>query len=108
MNGYILLFFAVIAEVIATSSLKLSQGFTKLVPSLVVAGGYSIAFWLMSIALKTLPVGVLYALWCGLGILGIALISIFYFQEPFGVWHFLGILFIILGIAILCLVTGIH
>lgn len=108
MNSYALLFFAVIAEIIATSALKMSYGFTRLYPSLVVIGGYCSAFWLMGIALKTLPVSILYAIWCGLGILGIAFIGVFYFKETFGIWHILGTLFIIVGIAILCIMTDTH
>jgi len=108
MGAYGILIFAVIAEIIATSALKMSQGFTKLYPSLAVVGGYSVAFWLMAIALKTLPMGVFYALWCGLGIIGIALIGVFYFGESFGIWQFLGISLIVAGIVILCMVTEIH
>lgn len=108
MNPYTLLFFAVIAEIIATSALKMSHGFTRLYPSLIVVCGYSMAFWLMGISLKTLPVSILYSLWAGLGILGIALIGIFYFKEPFTIWHFVGTLLIVAGIVILCMVTNVH
>ena len=108
MNAYLLLFFAVIAEIIATSALKMSYGFSRLYPSLIVVSGYSVAFWLMSISLKTMPVSILYSLWAGLGILGIALIGIFYFKEPFTVWHLIGTFFIIVGIVILCSVTYAH
>ena len=108
MTAYTLLFIAVIAEIIATSALKMSHGFTKLYPSLVVVGGYSIAFWLMGISLKTLPVSILYSLWAGLGILGIALIGVFYFKEAFGIWHFVGTFLIFAGIVILCMVTDAH
>lgn len=108
MNAYALLFFAVIAEVIATSALKMSQGFTKLYPSLIVASGYSVAFWLISMALKTLPVSILYSIWSGLGILGIALIGVFYFKETFTIWHFIGTFLIVTGIVILCVVTDVH
>ena len=108
MSAYVILFFAVIAEIIATSALKMSHGFTKLTPSLVVVSGYSVAFWLMSISLKTLPVSILYSLWAGLGILGIALIGVFYFKEAFTFWHLLGTLFILAGIVILCMVTDVH
>lgn len=108
MVSYVLLFFAVIAEIIATSALKMSQGFTKLYPTLIVVCGYTIAFWLMGIALKTLPVSILYSLWGGLGIMGIALIGVYYFHEEFTVWHFIGTSLIITGIVILCLATDIH
>lgn len=106
MNAYLLLLFAVIAEIIATSALKTSNGMTRLVPSLIVAGGYSVAFWLMSICLKTLPVSIVYAIWCGLGILGISLIGIFYFKELFGLWHAVGMACILAGVVILSLVTN--
>lgn len=105
MNPYYLLFIAIIAEIIATSALKASYGLSKLYPSLIVVIGYTISFWLMSITLKTLPVGVVYAIWSGLGILGIAIIGSFYFREVFGLWHLLGTLLIIAGVIILSLVT---
>lgn len=108
MRAYALLFIAVIAEIIATSALKMSYGLSKLYPSLVVVCGYSLAFWFMSISLKTMPVSILYSLWAGLGVLGIAAIGVFYFKEAFSIWHFLGTFLIITGIVILCLVTDIH
>lgn len=108
MNAYALLFFAVIAEVIATSALKMSHGFTRLYPSLIVVSGYSVAFWLMGISLKTLPVSILYSLWAGLGILGMALIGVFYFKESFTIWHFTGTSLIVIGIVILCMITDAH
>lgn len=108
MKAYAILFVAVVAEIVATSALKMSYGFTKLYPSLVVVGGYSLAFWLMGISLKTLPVSILYSLWGGLGILGIAMIGVFYFHEDFRIWHFIGTFLIIAGIVILCMVTDVH
>lgn len=108
MISYLLLLFAVIAEIIATSALKVSDGFTKLFPSLVVAVGYFLAFWLMSLTLKTLPVSIVYAIWSGLGIVGISIIGISYFSEEFGLWHLIGTLFILIGVIVLTLVTKSH
>ena len=108
MNAYLVLVFAVIFEIIATSSLKLSDGFSKFYPSLFVVVGYSSAFWLMSITLKTLPVGIVYALWSGLGIIGIAIIGGVYFKEAYTAWHVFGIFLILAGITILSLVTNSH
>jgi small multidrug resistance pump len=105
MNPYYLLFIAIIAEIIATSALKASNGFSKLYPALIVVLGYATSFWFMSITLKVLPVGIVYAIWSGLGILGIAIIGIFYFHEAFGLWHLLGTSLIIAGVIILSLVT---
>ena len=66
--SYIYLAIAVVAEVIATSALKASEEFTKLWPSLIVIVGYSVAFYLLSLCLKTIPLGVMYAIWSGLGV----------------------------------------
>lgn len=106
MTPYVLLFFAIIAEVIATSALKLSHGFTKLLPSIVVIIGYSLTFWLMSLALKELPVAVVYAIWCGIGIIGMAIIGVVYFNEVFGGWHFLGTSLIMAGVITLSVATN--
>ena len=67
MKNWIFLSAAIICEVIATSSLKSSEGFTKLAPSLLVVAGYGAAFYLLSLTLKSIPVGMAYAIWSGLG-----------------------------------------
>lgn len=108
MSAYIYLIIAVIAEIVGTSALKASYGMTKLYPSLLVVGAYALAFWSLSISLKMLPVSIVYAIWAGLGILGIALIGVFYFKEAFGIWHFLGIALIVVGIGILTQITTAH
>jgi len=66
---WLCLFVAIISEVIGTSALKASQGFTRLIPSLLVIGGYSTAFYFLSLTLKAIPVGIAYAIWSGVGIL---------------------------------------
>ncbi|MBS0634652.1 MAG: multidrug efflux SMR transporter [Verrucomicrobia bacterium] len=108
MNPYVLLLVAVLAEIIGTTALKASYGMTRLIPASIVVVGYCIAFWTMSLTLKVLPVGVVYAIWCGLGIMGIALIGVFYYGEAFGLWHLLGLLCIIAGVVILSAVTVNH
>src|SRR5690606_12286032 len=75
MNGAVLLAIAIIGEVVATSFLKASNGFTELVPTLVVVIGYAITFYFFSLALQTIPVGIAYAIWSGSGIVLIALIA---------------------------------
>ena len=70
--GYLYLSIAIVAEVIATSALKASDGFTKSGPSLVVVLGYGVSFYFLSLVLKTVPVGVAYAIWSGAGIVLIA------------------------------------
>ena len=79
--AYALLTIAIIAEVIGTLALKQSDGFSKLLPSLIVIGGYSLAFFLVSIVLKTLPVGITYAIWAGSGTALVLLISAMIFEQ---------------------------
>jgi len=68
MKTALIFFLAVLSEVIATTSLKFSEGFTKLLPSLIVIMGYGLSFYLLSIRLKNMPIGIAYALWSGIGI----------------------------------------
>lgn len=79
--GYLYLFIAIIAEVVATSSLKLSDGFTNLLPSLVVVIGYGISFFFLSLVLKTMSIGIAYAIWAGGGIIAIAVIGVISFKQ---------------------------
>jgi small multidrug resistance pump len=72
---YLYLAIAILAEVIATSSLKATNGFTRWMPSLIVALGYGVAFYFLSLTLRTMSVGIAYAIWCGAGIVLVALIS---------------------------------
>jgi len=73
--SYLYLGIAIVAEVIATSFLRQSAGFTRLVPTLVMATGYGVAFYCLSLALRDIPTGVAYAIWSGVGIVLIALIA---------------------------------
>jgi len=68
MKTALILFFAILSEVIATIALKLSDGFTRIVPSVIVVIGYGASFYLLSISLKVLPIGLAYAIWSGVGI----------------------------------------
>jgi small multidrug resistance pump len=81
--AYFYLALAIIAEVIATSSLKASAEFTKLVPSMIVVTGYGIAFYLLTLVLRSIPIGITYAIWSGVGIILVAVVgAIFYKQLP--------------------------
>jgi len=99
--GHLYLTLAVIAEVIATSALKASEEFTKLIPRLVVVAGYAMAFYCLSVVLKTIPVGIAYAIWSGMGIVLISLVAaISYKQIPD--WPAVaGILLIIAGVVVI-------
>ena len=78
---YMYLFMAIVAEVIATSSLKAAEGFTKLGPSLLVVIGYAAAFYLLSLVLRSMTVGIAYAIWSGVGIVLLALVGAITFRE---------------------------
>jgi len=81
--AYVYLAIAIAAEVAATSALKASEEFTKLVPTVIVITGYGLAFYCLALALRSIPVGIAYAIWAGLGIALIALAgALFYRQVP--------------------------
>ena len=101
MNKWILLSFAIISEVIATSSLKSTEGFTKLWPSVIVLVGYSAAFYFLSLTLDTIPIGVAYAVWSGIGIAGIALVSVFFFEQRLDAGAIIGMALIVAGVVVL-------
>lgn len=101
MNAYVYLALAIVAEVIATSALKASEGFTRLGPSLLVAAGYGIAFYFLSLTLKSVPVGVAYAIWSGAGIVLIALIGWMVLKQPLDVPAMLGMALIVAGVAVI-------
>lgn len=105
MNNWLLLAIAIVAEVVATSALKSSEGFTKLVPSAVVIVGYGVAFYFLSVVLKTIPVGVAYAVWSGLGIVLIAAVAWFFHGQKLDVWAMVGMGLIISGVAVLNLLS---
>jgi small multidrug resistance pump len=106
MEPYLYLLLAIAGEVMGTSALKASDGMTKFLPAFFVIVGYTIAFWSLSITLKALPVGIVYAIWSGLGIISIVLIGIFIFEEKFTSLHFLGTSLIVAGVGVLTLITS--
>ena len=97
----IYLFLAIIAEVIGTSALKTSEGFTKLVPSGIVVLGYGAAFYLLSLVLKSLPVGIVYAIWSGVGIVLITIVGVFAFKQPLDTPAIIGMSLIVAGVVVL-------
>jgi small multidrug resistance pump len=105
---YIYLLIAICAETLATSALKTSESFTRLVPSLVVVAGYSTAFYLLSLCLKTMKIGYVYAIWSGLGIVLISLIGLIFFKQRIDVPGVMGIVLIIAGAVVLNVFSNIH
>lgn len=100
-NIYLILLLAVIAETIATTALQASHQFTRLGPSLVVLVGYAISFYLLSMTLRVLPVGITYAIWSGLGIVLISLIAFVLFGQKLDMPAILGLGMIIGGILVI-------
>lgn len=92
---------AIVAEVIGTSALKASDGFTKLYPSLIVIVGYGVAFYFLSLTLRTIPVGIAYAIWSGVGIVLISLIGWLAFNQKLDLPALLGISLIAAGVVVL-------
>lgn len=101
MNPWVLLGLAIALEVVGTTALKVSDGFTKLVPSALVALGYGGAFYLMSQALKVLEIGTVYAVWSGVGVVATAVIGMVAFRETLDLPKVLGIALIVAGVVLL-------
>ena len=103
--GYVYLAAAILAEVVATSALNASQGFSRLWPSVVTVVGYSIAFYALSLTLRTIPMGIAYAVWAGAGIVLIAISGAIFFKQLPDLPAVLGMLFIIVGVVLVSAVS---
>ncbi len=98
---YALLIAAVLFEVVGTSALKASDGFTRLGPSLLTALSYGMAFYLLSLTLRTMPVGIAYALWSALGVVLIALIGWVYYRQVLDAPAIIGLVLIVAGVVVI-------
>lgn len=92
---------AIVAEVIGTTALKASEGFTRLAPSLIVVVGYGVAFYCLSLVLKSIPVGVTYAIWSGLGIVLITVVAFLVYGQRIDLAGLIGMGLIIAGVVVL-------
>ena len=101
MNPWLLLALAIVAEVVGTSALKASDGFTRLVPSLVVVVGYVVSFYCLSLVLRHIPVGITYAVWSGLGIVLITLTAFVLFGQRIDLAGWIGMGLIVAGVLVL-------
>lgn len=101
MKMYLILLLAIIFETIATSYLKQSEQFTKFLPSILTILGYAAAFYCLSIVLKSIPVGIAYAIWSGVGIILIALIGFFVFKQHLDLPAIIGLGLIIAGVVVI-------
>jgi small multidrug resistance pump len=98
---YLFLFIAIVSEVVATSALKASNEFTRLVPSLIVVAGYAMAFYFLTLTLRTIPVGVAYAMWSGIGVVLISVAAWVLFKQTLDLPAIIGIGLITSGVIVL-------
>ncbi|HEY9103864.1 multidrug efflux SMR transporter [Chitinimonas sp.] len=98
---WLYLLIAILAEVAATSALKLSEGFSRPWPSLVVVAGYGVAFYFLSLTLRSIPVGIAYAVWSGVGVVLIASIGWLWFGQKLDLPAILGMGLIVAGVLVL-------
>jgi small multidrug resistance pump len=99
--NWIYLCIAIVAEVIATSALKATEGFTRLVPSLTVVIGYAAAFYFLSLTLRSIPIGVVYAIWSGIGIILVALVGVVVYKQAIDVPMAIGMALIVAGVLVM-------
>jgi len=105
MKNFIILFFAILSEVIATSALKFSEGFTKIIPSALVFIGYGLSFYLLSISLKVMPIGLTYAIWSGVGLILTVFAGSILWNETLDWARITGIILILAGIIMINIVS---
>jgi multidrug transporter EmrE-like cation transporter len=101
MNGAVYLAIAIVGEVIATSFLRASAGFTVLIPTIVVIVGYGVTFYFFSLALQTIPVGIGYAIWSGVGIILVSMIAYFAYGQSLDLPALIGIGLILAGVLVI-------
>ncbi|MDI2112019.1 DMT family transporter [Commensalibacter nepenthis] len=98
--SYIYLVIAILLEICATSSLKASEGFTNWVFTLLSLIGYGVSFYFLSMALREISVGIAYAIWSGIGTVGICLLAWFVYKQNLSLTSIIGIVFIVTGVVI--------
>ncbi|MDG2412614.1 MAG: multidrug efflux SMR transporter [Halioglobus sp.] len=99
--SYLYLVIAIVAEVIATSALKASDQFSKTLPSIIVVIGYGVAFYYLSLVLKTIPIGVAYAIWSGAGIALVTVVGLVVFDQKLDFAAIIGISLIVAGVVVM-------
>ncbi|MBR0679746.1 QacE family quaternary ammonium compound efflux SMR transporter [Roseomonas eburnea] len=99
--AYLHLAIAIVAEIVATSALKASDGFSRLWPSVVTVIGYGIAFYFLSLTLRTIPTGIAYAIWSGVGIVLISVVGWIWFRQELDLPAIIGMGLIVVGVIVL-------
>jgi small multidrug resistance pump len=105
-RGMMFLLGAIVCELVGTNALKAAEGFTRLLPTLVVIVGYGASFYLMSLSLRTIPLGIAYAIWSGLGTAAIAVIGAMVWREQLSIAGVIGIVLIVIGVVLLNMFGG--
>jgi len=106
LTGYLYLAIAITAEVIATTSMKALDGFSRPLPLLLVVAGYSLSFWMLSLVVKTIPVGIAYAIWAGLGIVLVSVAAAAIYQQKLDLPAVLGMVLIVAGVVVIQLFSS--
>jgi len=106
LNAYVFLAVAIVAEVFGSSMMKLSNGFKKILPSIGMIAGMGLAFYCLSMALNTIPLGTGYAIWSGVGTALTTLVGVLIYKEKINTQKVMGILLIIVGVVVMKLAAG--
>lgn len=106
MSGYFYLAIAITAEVVATTALKAVDGLQRPLPLLLVVAGYLTAFWMLSLVMRSIPVGIAYAIWAGLGIVLVSLAALFLYGQRLDLPAVLGMVLIVGGVLVIQLFSG--
>lgn len=101
MKNWLFLLLAIISETVATSTLKMSEGFSKPLPSAVTVAGYGLAFYCLSLTLRTIPIGVAYAIWSGIGIVLVTLVGVFFYRQVPDPITLFGLALILVGVLVI-------
>jgi small multidrug resistance pump len=104
--GYVYLAIAILGEVMATSTLKATEEFTRFWPSVLVVAGYGLAFFFLTLVLRSIPVGVAYAIWSGLGIVLVTLAGVVFYRQIPDLPAILGMLLILMGVVVIQLFSA--
>jgi len=106
MSGYVYLAIAIAAEVVATTSMKAIDGLSKPLPLLLVIAGYALAFWMLTLVVRSIPVGIAYAIWAGMGIVLVSIAAAYLYGQKLDLPAMLGMGLIVAGVVVIQLFSG--
>ena len=106
MSGYVYLAIAIAAEVVATTSMKAVDGLSKPLPLFLVIAGYALAFWMLTLVVRSIPVGIAYAIWAGMGIVLVSIAAAYLYGQKLDLPAMLGMGLIVAGVVVIQLFSG--